>query len=79
MKLHLGNLCGGDVDRALLFEVFDWDRNSDPDLIGTCTTTVRELVDGATFPLINAKKKAKKGLIKWLCFYFKKKKHWKRN
>ena len=28
MKLNLGVLCGGDMDRNLLFEVFDWDKNS---------------------------------------------------
>jgi len=54
-------LCGGDLERQLKIECFDWDSNSDPDLIGECVVTLRELsVSGAQFSLINPKKKAKK-------------------
>ena len=60
-KLSIGTLCGGDMDRSIRIEVFDWDANSDHDLIGIAECAVRELVDGAHFALINAKKKAKKG------------------
>lgn len=61
IKLSLATLCAGDMDRSVRFEVFDWDQNSDHDLIGATECTVRELVDGAQFPLINAKKQKKKG------------------
>lgn len=37
---------------------FDWDSNSDPDLIGECVVTLRELsVSGAQFALVNLKTK----------------------
>jgi hypothetical protein len=54
-------LCAGDLDRALVIDVFDWDSNSAHDLIGSCQITARELVAGATFKLVNPAKKSKKG------------------
>lgn len=27
-------------------EVYDWDRNSDPDFIGGCETSLKELMEG---------------------------------
>ena len=42
-------------------EVFDWDEDTQDDLIGQFTTTFEEFQASASFPLINEKKKAKKG------------------
>lgn len=52
-------------------ECFDWDRNSDPDVIGSFTTSLQELQSGACFDLMKSypdkpkKKPKKKGVI---CF-----------
>jgi len=54
-------LNNGDPDKQLLFEVYDWDKNSDNDLIGTFRATTRMLFDQKTFEVINDKKKEKKG------------------
>lgn len=36
-------LCNGDQDRPILFECFDWNKRSPPELIGTAQTTMRQL------------------------------------
>eukprot|EP00012_Vannella_robusta_P004001 CAMPEP_0206187724 /NCGR_PEP_ID=MMETSP0166-20121206/3168_1 /ASSEMBLY_ACC=CAM_ASM_000260 /TAXON_ID=95228 /ORGANISM="Vannella robusta, Strain DIVA3 518/3/11/1/6" /LENGTH=233 /DNA_ID=CAMNT_0053603353 /DNA_START=201 /DNA_END=898 /DNA_ORIENTATION=- len=36
-------LCGGDLDRKLLFECVDWNRSGREDFIGSFETTLREL------------------------------------
>jgi len=54
-------LNSGDPDKMLLFEVYDWDRNSSNDLIGTFRATTRMLFEQKSFEVINEKKKAKKG------------------
>lgn len=54
-------LCGGDLDRQLQVSVWDWDSNSDPDLIGKFEASLRDLSKpGASFDLVNPKKAAKK-------------------
>lgn len=54
-------LCGGDAARPLRLEVYDWDRDSDPDLIGIATTSVAGLGEclrsKVGLELINPKKK----------------------
>lgn len=55
-------LCGGNLDAVVRIECFDWNKRAPPDFIGSCDTSVRELMTGsATWPLINAKKQRKKG------------------
>ena len=36
IEIHSSKLNGGDADRPILIECFDWDKNSDPDFIGNC-------------------------------------------
>lgn len=54
-------LCGGDVALPLRIEVYDWDRASDPDLIGIAETSVGGLIEAQRnkvgLELINPKKK----------------------
>jgi len=45
----------------ILWEVYDWDRNTANDLIGVFRASTRMLYDQRTFEVINEKKKAKKG------------------
>lgn len=42
-SLSLNALCNGNLERPILFEVFDYDRDGSHDLIGSCTATVAEL------------------------------------
>lgn len=53
-------LCAGNPNTPLRIEVFDWDKHSDPDLIGIATTSLAGLTDLAarhdSLELINPKK-----------------------
>jgi hypothetical protein len=50
-------LCNSDRNRPIKFEVFDWDRNSDPELIGVHQTNlVQLLAPGYRFQLKHPKK-----------------------
>ncbi|KAJ3343931.1 Copine-5 [Gonapodya sp. JEL0774] len=66
-KLPASSLTGGDVDRPILWEVWDWDKNSAHDLIGKGQLTVRQLLGsekttaGRRLELINEERRAKKG------------------
>uniref|UniRef100_A0A6A7G5X7 Copine-8-like isoform X1 n=2 Tax=Hirondellea gigas TaxID=1518452 RepID=A0A6A7G5X7_9CRUS len=59
-------LCGGDDERSLKIECFDWDSDGTHDFIGECFTTLQQLKSGSSksFALINPKKKAKKSSYK---------------
>ncbi|GAB6026835.1 Copine-8 [Chamberlinius hualienensis] len=63
-EISLRVLCGGDLDRTIKIQCYDYDRDGTHDLIGEVTTNVRTLMKGAgpdtTFNCINPKKKAKK-------------------
>eukprot|EP00127_Corallochytrium_limacisporum_P005789 Clim_evm7s211 gene=Clim_evmTU7s211 len=64
ISMSASRLCFGDWTTPLRFEVFDYDKSSDPDLIGVCETNLEELGQmgaGAYKELINPKKQAKKG------------------
>ena len=56
-------LCNGDYERKLKFDVFDWDSNGSHDYIGSFVTTLQELsiagVEKKSFPCINEAKKKK--------------------
>ncbi|KAJ3004088.1 Copine-5 [Thoreauomyces humboldtii] len=75
--LPIAQLCNGDLDRQLAFEVFDWDRNGSHDLIGAFRASPNELLaaQGNEYPLVNPKKQAKKrgyrdsGAFRILQFY----------
>jgi hypothetical protein len=59
--LPLSHVCGGDIKRPLIIEVWDWDKHSAHDLIGIVNTTVEELLVVKTLSIVNPKKAAKKG------------------
>jgi len=52
-------LNNGDDQRMLLFEVYDWDRNSSHDFIGSFEASTSMIKQGLTFNLINSKKQEK--------------------
>ncbi|OUM69092.1 hypothetical protein PIROE2DRAFT_57614 [Piromyces sp. E2] len=62
IKIPEVTLNNGEPDRMLLWEVYDWDKNSDNDLIGVFMATGRMILESnAKFDVINERKKAKKG------------------
>ncbi|KAJ5077497.1 copine [Anaeramoeba ignava] len=44
-KVSLDILCGGDLNRKLKFEVYDWDKSGKPDFIGEFETTAQGILD----------------------------------
>lgn len=58
--IPLSHLCGGDMLRPLVIEVWDWDKHSDHDLIGIINTNADALTKGKFFDIINPKKQSKK-------------------
>ncbi|XP_054164374.1 copine-9-like [Oppia nitens] len=57
-------LCGGDYERSIKVDCYDWDENSAHDLIGTFVTNLKRLSAGSsqnTYELINEEKKKRKG------------------
>ncbi|KAJ3045163.1 Copine-8, partial [Rhizophlyctis rosea] len=59
-QIKLSTLCSGHVERPLSIDVYDWDSNSDHDLIGSFFWSVQELLSGrTTFDVLNPKKKGK--------------------
>ncbi|KAK0410430.1 hypothetical protein QR680_005129 [Steinernema hermaphroditum] len=62
-EINLQQLCFGDRTRKFRIECFDYDNDGGHDLIGTCETTCDRLVfqEDSEIPLINQKKKDKKG------------------
>eukprot|EP01132_Coremiostelium_polycephalum_P005692 gene5692-7083_t len=62
VTLKLDELNGGDMNRDIRFDFYDYDSVGDHDFIGGFTTNVGELVSGKReFDLINPKKVSKKG------------------
>jgi vacuolar-type H+-ATPase subunit F/Vma7 len=60
-SVKMDELCNGDVNRPLLFEIWDWDRVGKHDLIGRFTTTVHMILTGHTeYDVINPEKQKKK-------------------
>ncbi len=64
VTMHVRELCNGDYDRQLRMDVYDWDDNSDNDLIGSFTTTLNDLKAAmekkTMLPCVNPKKLSKK-------------------
>ena len=62
--ISLKQLCNGDYERQIQFDVYDWDAGSENDLIGSFTTTFDKLklgmIEKTEFRCINPKKAAKK-------------------
>ncbi|CAB4000096.1 copine-3-like isoform X1, partial [Paramuricea clavata] len=64
IEMPITELCNADYDRKIKIDCFDWDRDTEHDLIGSFETTLKELAPAKdreiSFPLINEEKKAKK-------------------
>jgi len=64
-KLPLNQVCNGDYERKLKFEVTDWDSDGSHDYIGSFITNMSSLkiapVEKTEFKFINEKKKGKSG------------------
>ncbi|KAK7881384.1 hypothetical protein WMY93_029793 [Mugilogobius chulae] len=64
-RIPVQSLCGGDMDKPIKVECYDYDNDGSHDLIGTFETTMTRLqeatrVSPAEFECINSKKKQKK-------------------
>uniref|UniRef100_A0A3P9LXP6 Copine-3 n=1 Tax=Oryzias latipes TaxID=8090 RepID=A0A3P9LXP6_ORYLA len=64
-RIPLQSLCGGDLDKPIKVECYDYDSDGSHDLIGTFETTMKRLQEAsrtspAEFECINGKKKQKK-------------------
>ncbi|XP_004080980.1 copine-3 [Oryzias latipes] len=64
-RIPLQSLCGGDLDKPIKVECYDYDSDGSHDLIGTFETTMKRLQEAsrtspAEFECINSKKKQKK-------------------
>ncbi|CAG5895591.1 unnamed protein product [Menidia menidia] len=64
-RIPLQSLCGGDMEKSIKVECYDYDDDGSHDLIGTFETTMKRLQDAsrtspAEFECINSKKKQKK-------------------
>uniref|UniRef100_A0A668AZK1 Copine-3 n=1 Tax=Myripristis murdjan TaxID=586833 RepID=A0A668AZK1_9TELE len=79
-RIPLQSLCGGDMEKPVKVDCFDYDNDGSHDLIGTFETTVTRLQEAsrtspAEFECINSKKKQKKkgyknsGVVSVKCFY----------
>lgn len=64
VSISIRKLCNGEYNCKLTFDVYDYDKNSPPDLIGSFSTTVNELKDALAankiFSVINPKKQSKR-------------------
>ena len=45
VEMSLQKICNGDIDRPLIFEVWDWDSRGKHVAMGDFTTSVREIAD----------------------------------
>ncbi|XP_051910702.1 copine-3-like isoform X1 [Hippocampus zosterae] len=64
-RIPLQSLCGGDMEKPIKVDCFDYDSDGSHDLIGTFETTMKRLQEAsrtspAEFECINSKKKQKK-------------------
>ncbi|ORX44170.1 copine family member IX [Piromyces finnis] len=56
IRIKESTLNNGDDERMILWEVYDWDRNSSPDFIGSFETSTKLIKQGNSFNIINKKK-----------------------
>ncbi|EGG13384.1 hypothetical protein DFA_11145 [Cavenderia fasciculata] len=74
-KFPIDVVCGGNLDRPIKFEFFDWDKRSAHDLIGIFETTLRQLQESdirtMEIPIVNVKKDCKSGYKNSGICYFK--------
>lgn len=63
IEIDVATLNSGDSNKLLKWEVFDWDKNSPPDLIGKAEASLETTKKDMILPLKNPKKKDKKDYI----------------
>lgn len=63
-KISLRELCNGDEERSIKFDVYDWDKDSENDLIGSFITTFAKmkigLIEKTEFQVVHPEKMKKK-------------------
>ncbi|XP_065064940.1 copine-3-like [Rhopilema esculentum] len=63
-EISVQKLCNGDLDRLIKIDCYDHDDDGGHDLIGSCTTNVRQMIEASkheiSLPCINPKKQQKK-------------------
>ncbi|KAJ3208205.1 Copine-8, partial [Clydaea vesicula] len=66
LDINLGVVCGSDVNRKLLVEVYDWNKSGAHELIGSFETTFKKLTAkiGGEFELSNEKNEKSKKILK---------------
>jgi len=64
LEIPVKTLNKGDPDKILIFEVWDWDKGSSNDLIGTFKATTNDLFNKREFEIINEKLKSSKSNYK---------------
>eukprot|EP01104_Vermistella_antarctica_P005392 TRINITY_DN1591_c1_g2_i1.p1 TRINITY_DN1591_c1_g2~~TRINITY_DN1591_c1_g2_i1.p1 ORF type:complete len:226 (+),score=90.97 TRINITY_DN1591_c1_g2_i1:417-1094(+) len=55
-KLPIFQLCGGNLDKQIKIEVYDWSSSNRHDLIGSSVTTIRDMQSMKEVHLINTKR-----------------------
>jgi hypothetical protein len=64
IRVKASQLCGGDYDNKIRIDCKDYDSNGSHELIGSCETSVKELIQqgsGMQWSCVNPKKASKKG------------------
>ena len=63
-QISLKELCNGDYERPIKFEIYDWDENNDNDMIGAFTTTFSKIkiahIEKTEFEVIHPEKQKNK-------------------
>uniref|UniRef100_A0A8C5CSU9 Copine 3 n=1 Tax=Gadus morhua TaxID=8049 RepID=A0A8C5CSU9_GADMO len=64
-RIPVQSLCGGDMEKPIKVECYDYDNDGSHDLIGSCETTLKRFQEAtrsspAEFDCVNSKKKQKK-------------------
>ena len=56
-SLDIGRLCGGDLDRAIQIDVYDWEKSGKHNFMGRFETSVNGLLQSKTFTAVKRGKK----------------------
>ncbi len=59
-NIRVQTLCNGSYDRTLKIDCYDFDDGSNDQLIGSFTTSLKQMTSGSIYECINEKKKLKK-------------------
>ncbi|PRP81401.1 hypothetical protein PROFUN_11022 [Planoprotostelium fungivorum] len=59
-EMEVQNICNGNMARELNVQVFDWNRATQHEIIGSFKTTLNEMLNGGEYTLVNEKIQEKK-------------------